>query len=165
MSGEPTLTASLWGALGYIVLQCFAPLSIGVSNITFSLWLIPLAAIHLWPRESMIGWNVVLLLLFGFVVDLATGLRLGTSPLMALIYFAVLRPDLRDRNLRAMRLWGSFAIGVIITLLALVAVLRSWDEIIPLAIDGAVAIILFPIAYRLLRLMRSFGSDQEALFP
>ena len=165
MNGEPTLAAALWGALGYVLLQCFAPIAVGVGQVTLSLWLVPLAAIHLWPRQSTIGPNVVLILIIGFLVDLATGLRLGTSPLIALVYFFVLRPDQRDRNLRAVQLWLSFIIGILITVITLIVVLQSWDEWLPLAIDGLVAIFLFPLVYRLLRILRTIGRDREELFP
>ena len=165
MNGEATLTAALWGALGYLLLQCVAPLAVGIGGVTLSLWLFPLAAIHLWPRQSLIGLNVVLLLLIGFAVDLATGLRLGTSPLIALIYFAVLRPDQRDRNIRALRLWFSFLIGITLTVITLAAVTRSWSDFLGLAIDGAVAVALFPLAYWLLQFIRTVGREREALFP
>ena len=169
MNSEPTFGAAFLGALGYLCLQLLAPLAVGFGNVTLGFWLLPLAAIFLWPRDSSIGWTITLIFLVGFAADLATGLRLGTSPLIALVWFALIRPDLRDGEFGELRLWGGFTIAIVATSLVLALVTglfmgQGRGVFLPLLLDGLVAITMFPLVFRLLRLTRTVGREREA-FP
>ena len=165
MNTEATFANALIGAIGYLVLQLLAPIGVGLGNLTLSLWLVPLLAIHLWPRYASTGWSVLLILAVAFAADLAGGLRLGTSALLALLLFGAIRPDLRPDDIGELRMWLTFSVAIL-ALVSLVALATGeWRSPLGLLIDALVAIALFPLVFRLLRLLRGRGGDSREVFP
>ena len=165
MNSEATFLNALVGALGYLGLQLLSPISVGLGQVVFSLWLVPLVAIHLWPRYASVGASVLLILIIGFAADLAGGLRLGTHPLLALGLFALIRPDVRPEDAGELRMWFTFAV----TLTALIATAAlftgEWRQPLGLLLDVLVAVALFPLLFRLLRLARGRSADDREAFP
>lgn len=166
MNPELPTPAALVGALGYVLLQLVAPISVSAGMLTLSAWLVPLAAVLLWPRQAGTVLSVLLLLLIGTGVDFATGLQLGTSALAALVVFALSRPDRAEGERSGWAQWLRFAALALAAVGALMLVSGGWRKPAPLLLDALVAILAFPVAFLFLRLLRGVGGeDRREVFP
>ena len=154
MRGEPTLGFALLGALGFVLLGLLAPLGMTIGGVAVSLWMLPLIAVHLWPTDAHMGWSVAFLLGLGVVADHALGFRLGTVSLASLAWLVVARPDLRDsEEMSELSLFALFALGLLAVVVVAGGLARSLDTVRGLWPDALAALVVFPLALRLLRLL------------
>jgi len=151
MNREPTLLDALLGALGLVVLGILAPLGLNLGGVGLALWLLPLIAVHLWPRDANVGLSCLLILVLGTALDMALGLRLGTYPLLALTWYWLIRPDLRTDPFHELGSWLLFALGIALVLALIAGVNRSLATLVDLLPDALVAIPVFPLVLRAYR--------------
>ena len=151
MNRDPSALDAFAGALAFFLLGLFAPLGLNLGGVNIALWMLPLVAVHLWPRDAQVGLSCLLLLALATILDMALGLRLGTYPILALTWFALTRPDLREDELRELTTWLLFALGTALVLGLIALVNRSAQTLLDLAPDAAVAVLAFPLVLRALR--------------
>ena len=167
MIREPSL--AVVGVLGYFAFALFAPVNLGGGAFGISFWMLPLIAIHLWPRGAPVGLSAGLILVAGLLIDLWTGLPAGTSPLIALVWWAMTRPDNRDEDAVESTMWITFAVGIGIVVFAtvLVAGRGGADVVSSTVMDGLLAVLAFPLGFRILRSARLAARDrgQGDAFP
>lgn len=165
--------AAFAGVLGYLGFVLLAPVNLGGGAFGISFWLLPLIAVHLWPRGAPVGLSAGLLLLAGLLADMWIGLPLGTSPLIALVWWAMTRPDTRDEDAGETAMWVSFAVGVAAVVGVTVLVggqsggLGAPDVLSSTVMDGTLAVLAFPLGFRILRAARLAARDrgQGDAFP
>ena len=166
MRGEPGL--ALVGALGYLAFALVSPLNLGGGAFGISLWMLPLIAVHLWPRGANILMSGLLLLGLGLVGDLYVGLSAGTTPLATLLWFSLTRPDRREDEVSEGRLWLTFGIGMALVVAATILLSgpKAPTVLTSTVMDGLVAVLAFPVGYRILRFARLMWRDPgEDTFP
>ena len=151
MNRDPSALDAFVGAFVFLLLGVVAPLGINLGGVNIGLWMLPLVAVHLWPRDAQVGLSSLFLLALGTALDMALGLRLGTYPILALTWFALTRPDLREDELRELTTWLLFGLGIALTLGLIAVVNRSIQTALDLAPDAAVAVLAFPLVLRALR--------------
>ena len=148
-----TVRAALAGWVALLLLGLLAPLSLGVGGASVSFWLVPLIAVHLWPRAARMDASAALVFATGVALDYALGLRLGTMGLVLLGWMLVARPDLReDEAMGELRLMASFVAGLLVVTVAMALLWRDGGVLAALWPDALAAAILFPLVLRLLRL-------------
>lgn len=156
------------GALGYVAFALVSPLNLGGGAFGISLWLVPLIAVHLWPRDAHVGLSGVLLLGLGLLGDMYVGLSAGTTALAALLWFALTRPDRREGEVGENRLWLTFGIGIALVVAATILLSgpKAPAVLTSVVMDGLVAVLAFPVGYRILRFARLLSRDPgEESFP
>ena len=157
------------GALGMAAFALLAPVNLGGGAFGISFWLLPLIAVHLWPRGAPVGLSAALVLFIGGLADMWAGLPLGTYPLIGTVWWTLTRPDTRDEDATETTMWIAFAVGVAVVVGATVLVggRGAADVLSSTVMDGILAVLAFPLGFRALRAARLAVRDrgQGDAFP
>ena len=153
------------GGLFLLILTVLSVLSVTVFGRTVNFVFLPVMAIFLWPRvENSIG-SIVIILIFGLLLDIISAGPLGLWPLIFLATFAIFRPH---RRMKPRTLKASFGQWTgALTLAAIAAYLLGWfalerrPEFMPLLHNALAGIIAFPFIYGLRHIGRQLFSDPD----
>ncbi len=139
------------GALLLLFLTVLSVLNADILGREVSFIFLPLMAVFLWPRIGTPIASIILILLFGLLLDLLSAGPLGLWSLIFLSVFAIFAPH---KRLKPLTLKSAFFRWLAVLLFALIAAyflgwyaLRSRPEIWPMIYQGAAAIILFPFVF------------------
>ena len=83
-------------ALALAVAGLLSPLHVSLFNVSWPLVWLPFAVVALWPRQASAVPSAVILFFGGLWVDVATLGALGQWPLIFLVTYAVVRPDMAE---------------------------------------------------------------------
>ncbi len=151
------------GGLTMCLLTLFATLHINLFGQSVALTFLPVIGVCLWPRFSNPPASIVLLFIFGLLLDFLTFEPLGIRSLIYLIIFTVFRPDLRLKSFRfnmALAYW----IGAILLSLIL-SYFLGWlgrsvkPEWTALLYQGLLAMALFPLIYGIRHIFKTLMKD------
>ena len=158
-------SGALKGALFLLGLTLLSVLSVNISGRAVNFLFFPVMAIFLWPRVENPVASIVIILVFGLLLDVISAGPLGLWPLIFLTIFTLFRPH---KRLKARHFWPSFGgwLGAL-TLSVIGAYLLGWfalerrPEIGALLTSAAAAILAFPIVYFLRHIGRQLLSDPD----
>ena len=160
-----TSGGTLKGGLFLLILTALSVLSVTVFGRTVNFVFLPVMAIFLWPRvENSIG-SIVIIVIFGLLLDIISAGPLGLWSLIFLTIFALFRPH---RRLKPRTFKASFGqwIGALV-LAALAAYLLGWFTLerrpafMPLLHNTIAGIVAFPFIYGLRHMGRQLVSDPD----
>lgn len=147
------------GALLFLGLTALSVLSVNILGRNVSFMFLPLTAVFLWPRVGASTVSVIIILLFGLLLDLLSAGPLGLWSLIFLSVFALFRPHHRIKPytfLPAFRLWlGVVGFALAATYFLGWFAMRIQPDFWSLFFQAAAAIVLFPIVYG----VRHLGSN------
>jgi len=141
------------GSLLLLTLILFSGLSVNIMGRTVSFIVLPLIAIFLWPRLDNPIASIVLILLFGLLLDIISAGPLGLWPLVFLTIFTLFRPHLRLKRHQfgpSFGQWfGALTLSVVLAFFLGWFALEQRPDITALLMNAAAAIIAFPLVYGL----------------
>lgn len=151
------------GGVTMLLLTLLATLHVNIGGQSIALTFLPVIGVCLWPRFSNPPGSILLLLLFGILLDFLTFEPLGMRSLIYLTIFAVFRPDLRLKDFRFKMAFG-YWVGAIVLSLFLSYVLGwlnhslrpQWSTLL---YQGLVATCLFPLVYSIRHIFKTLARD------
>lgn len=146
-------------------LTILAALNLNILGQSVALSLLPLIGICLWPRYAHPVISIIVIFLFGLLLDFLTNDALGFRTLIYLIIFSVFRPDTRSKQ----HTFGTaFVQWLGIIILALVAVyFLGWvgrsvrPDLLSLGYQALLTTTLFPVIYFIRHIFRYFLIDPD----
>lgn len=166
MAHSPMMTGpgTTWrGGLTLFLLTLLGCLHINIFGQSIALTFLPVIGVCLWPRFSNPTGSILLLLVFGILLDFLTFEPLGMRSLVYLIIFTVFRPDLRLKDFR-FNMAFAYWMGAIVLSLILSYFLGwfghstrpQWGELL---LQGLMATFLFPLVYSVRYVFKTLVRD------
>jgi len=141
------------GSLLLLSLTLLSVLSVNIMGRSISFIFLPLIAIFLWPRLDNPIASIVLILLFGLLLDTISAGPLGLWPLVFLTIFTLFRPHLRLKRHQfgaSFGQWfGALTLSIVLAFFLGWFALEQRPEMTALLMNAAAAIIAFPLVYGL----------------
>ena len=153
------------GVLLLLVLTALSQLSINIFERNVSFIFLPLIAVFLWPRIGNPIASIIVILLFGLLLDILSAGPLGLWSLIFLSIFAFIRPHRRIKPQsfsEAFRYWF-----LVLGFAVIAAYLLGWfamnyrPDIWSLLYQAVAAIVLFPVVYGARHFARNLLSDPD----
>ena len=166
MAASPTIVArgTTWrGGVTMFLLTLLATLHVNIFSHSIALTFLPVIGVCLWPRFSNPVVSILLLLLYGLLLDFLTFEPLGMRSLIYLVIFTVFRPDLRLKDFR-FKMAFAYWMGAIILSLVLSyflgwlgrSVQPAWSTLL---FQGLLATLFFPLIYGIRYIFKTLMQD------
>lgn len=153
------------GILMMLLLTFVSILSVNILGKTVNFVFLPLIGICLWPRTDNAVLSIVVILLFGLLLDLLWAGPLGLWALVFLSVFAIFRPQ---RRLKPHIFGSAFSQWLAALILAIIAsyllgwfAMESRPALWPILYQALAATILFPVVYGLRHLGKLMLTDPD----
>lgn len=165
-SAQSISSGGTWkGALLLLFLTALSVLSANILGREVSFIFLPLMAVFLWPRIENPIASIILILLFGLLLDLLSAGPLGLWSLIFLSVFTIFAPH---KRLKPLTFKSAFFRWFAVLLFALIAAyflgwyaLRNRPDIWPMLFQGTAAIVLFPFVFGLRHITGNLFSDSN----